>query len=192
MADGHAGDEGKADQPHMAHLHAACDLLRRRGDKLPAPAFKRHIIVGHQRPSPVDQAQCKVGLAAAGCAHQQYRAPIQRNAIRMDCLFVHNSTVGRVMVKRAPEVASARSSAAIRPSGASTVALAMARPRPECLPNASTSGRTMWNRRNIASRASGGMPGSSSSNPSCPLYPSPGAQLTTTTPFWTNLYHLFV
>src|SRR3546814_9342054 len=64
---------------------------------------------------PIYQAQCKVGLAAAGCAHQQDRAPIQRNAIRMDCLFAHNSTAGRVMVKRAPEVASARSSAAIQP-----------------------------------------------------------------------------
>ena len=66
-------------------------------------------------------------------------------------------------MKRAPEGASSRSCTSISPSWPSTMARAIARPRPVCRPKCSSSGLTEWNRLKIASRASSGTPGPSSS-----------------------------
>ena len=115
-------DGGASHQLITADLHdaeparfdEAGDAGRRGGDQLLALAAELGLVVGHQAPAGLDQAQREIGLAGARGTAQQHGAPClavaQRHAGRVDALaHLRPSAAGTRTVKRAPST---------RPSGA--------------------------------------------------------------------------
>src|SRR5690606_16970833 len=98
--------------------------------------------VADQAGATVDQPERQVRLALARAAADQHRAAVDRDARGVDGLggeggHSHWFTPGKRTTKRAPRRPSWRSSTSIRPSCPSTIALAMASPRPEWRPKSS-------------------------------------------------------
>src|SRR5690606_5904320 len=104
------------------------------------PRREHDLIVGDEDGAPVDEPEREIGLAGTRGTGEEDGAAPDGNRGRVE----HHCAAGRLTVKPAPIISprSIRFSAAMLPSCASTMALAMARPRPECLPNASPSGRS--------------------------------------------------
>src|SRR5213078_3528041 len=152
------------------------------------------LVVADEREAAVEQAQGEVRLAGPRRPGDQHRAPIGRHGAGVNRLgrqasaatglhLVHSrSAAGSRMVNRAPDGASSRSCTSISPSWPFTIAWAMARPRPEWRPKFSPSGRTEWKRLKIASRASGGTPGPSSSMRILTSSPTRAAAISTRPP----------
>ena len=132
------------------------------------------LVVADQLEAAIEEAQRKVRLARARRAADQNRAAVERDGAGVERFGAearpaHGSS-GSFAVRRRKSDGEAgarwRVVAVLHvnlPVMAFTIAWAMARPRPEWRPKFSPSGRTEWKRLKIASRASAGTPGPSSS-----------------------------
>jgi hypothetical protein len=59
-----------------AHLQHAVQRERWRGVQDPGRSHHIHLVVGHQPPAPVDQAQHEIGLSGPRRAEQQHGFPL--------------------------------------------------------------------------------------------------------------------
>src|SRR6185312_8043634 len=191
------GDIGHAvdlDDSDAADFELAGDVLRRSREQPVAIALHDRAVVADQREAAVDEAQRQVRLARARRARDQHRPTVAGDRARVERLcgnarsgsglhLAHaRSADGSRMMKRAPDGASSRSCTSISPSWPLTIAWAIARPSPECRPKLSPSGLTEWKRLKIASRASCGTPGPSSSMRMRTSSPTAAAAISTRPP----------
>ena len=80
QGDRRVGQGGHGDDTDAAHLHLAPDRVRRGGDQPAVDTLDQSVIVTDQGGATVDQAQGKVGLAAAAWPAQHDDAAINGHA----------------------------------------------------------------------------------------------------------------